>query len=132
MSVNLQINGRWITAESGQTVLEAARTHGISIPTLCDYPGLPPHGSCRMCIVEIAGRPNTPTSCTTLVEEGMVVETETEKVRELRRDLLRMLLAEHPAACLFCPENQECAEYMVTLRKAGVTTRCRPPSGFRR
>ncbi len=124
MSVRLTINGRRITAEGGQTVLDAARAHGIEIPTLCDYPGLPPHGSCRMCIVEIAGRPNTPTACTTPVEDGMVVETDTEKVRELRQDLLRMLLAEHPAACLFCPESGECEECMLTLRKAGVTTGC--------
>ncbi len=124
MSVRLKINGRWITAERGQTVLEAARANGIEIPTLCDYPGLPSHGSCRMCIVEIEGRANTPTACTTPVDDGMVVETDTAKVRELRQDLLRMLLAEHPAACLFCPENQACEECMVTLRKAGVTTGC--------
>ena len=78
-----------------------------------------------MCIVEVQGRPNTPTACTTLVEDGMVVETETEKLCEMRSDLLRMLLAEHPSACLFCPENQHCEECMVTLRKAGVTTGCR-------
>ena len=78
-----------------------------------------------MCIVEVQGRPNTPTACTTPVEDGMVVETETDKFRELRSDLLRMLLAEHPSACLFCPENQHCEECMVTLRKAGVTTGCR-------
>ncbi|MHC1783763.1 MAG: molybdopterin-dependent oxidoreductase [Anaerolineaceae bacterium] len=125
MSVTLTINGRSITTESGQTLLQAARAHDIYIPTLCDYPGLPSQGSCRMCIVEIFGRSNTPTACTTLVEDGMMVETESEKLRELRGDLLRMLLAEHPAACLFCPENKNCEECMITLHKAGITTGCR-------
>lgn len=125
MQVMLTINDQAIQANRGQTVLQAARDNGIDIPTLCDYPGLPSHGSCRMCIVEIKGRPNTPTACTTPVEEGMSVQTESERLAELRRDLLRMLLAEHPAGCLFCPENGHCADCMVTLRKAGVTTGCR-------
>lgn len=123
--MTLMINGRRLSAESGQTILEVARLNDIDIPTLCDYPGLSSHGSCRMCIVEVQGRANTPTACTTLVEDGMVVETDTEKICEMRSDLLRMLLAEHPSACLFCPENQHCEECMVTLRKAGVTTGCR-------
>lgn len=125
MSVTLKINGRLLSAENGQTILQAARSHDIYIPTLCDYPGLPSQGSCRMCIVEVQGRPNTPTACTTPVEEGMIVETETENLRELRNDLLRMLLAEHPGGCLFCQEYQHCEDCMVTLRKAGITTGCR-------
>lgn len=125
MSVSIKINGRCLSAEPGQTILEVARSHGIEIPTLCDYPGLPSHGSCRMCVVEIQGWPNTPTACTTPVADGMVVKTESEYLRSLRSDLLRMLLAEHPGACLFCPENQNCEECMITLRKAGVTTGCR-------
>ncbi len=125
MSIKLTINGKTLSAEPGQTVLQAARAHDIFIPTLCDYPGLPPHGSCRLCIVEVQGRPTPPTACTTLVAEGMVIETDTPQVCELREELLRMLLAEHPTACLFCPENQHCEECMVTLRKSGVTTGCR-------
>ena len=125
MSIHLTINGQQLTAETGQTVLQAARANGIYIPTLCDYPGLPPHGSCRLCIVQVKGRNTTPTACTTQVEEGMVVETDTPLVKELRVELLRMLLAEHPGNCLFCPENEHCAECMVTLRKTSVTTGCR-------
>lgn len=125
MSLSLTINGKTLSAEHGQTILQAARANDIYIPTLCDYPGLTPHGSCRMCIVEIKGRPNTPTACTTPVEEGMSVETDTPHIRELRGEVLRMLLADHPGGCLFCPENGHCLECMVTLRKAGVTTGCR-------
>ncbi len=78
-----------------------------------------------MCIVEIQGRPTTPTACTTPVEEGMIIQTASAKVQALRRELLQMLLAEHPCACLVCPEKDHCEECMVTLRKAGVTTGCR-------
>ncbi|HPC05556.1 MAG TPA: 2Fe-2S iron-sulfur cluster-binding protein [Anaerolineaceae bacterium] len=125
MSISLTINGQQLAAEAGQTVLQAARANDIYIPTLCDYAGLPPHGSCRLCIVQVKGRNITPTACTTLVEEGMVVETDTPLVKELRVEVLRMLLAEHPGTCLFCPENDHCQDCMVTLRKTSVTTGCR-------
>jgi predicted molibdopterin-dependent oxidoreductase YjgC len=78
-----------------------------------------------MCIVEIQGKPNTPTACTTLVEEGMVVQTHSPVVQSLRKEVLKLLLSEHPSSCLFCPEQSHCEDCMVTLRKAGVTTGCR-------
>lgn len=125
MSLQISIDGRSLSAEKGQTVLQVAREHGIDIPTLCDLPGLASHGSCRMCVVEIAGRANTPTACTTLVEEGMVVQTESPTVQALRGELLKLLLSEHPSCCLFCPEKSQCDDCMVTLRKTGVATGCR-------
>lgn len=125
MTLQINIDGRSLCVEAGKTVLQAARENGIDIPTLCDFPGLTSHGSCRMCIVEIEGRPNTPTSCTTPVEDGMVVQTNSPKVHALRTDLLKLLLSEHPSSCLFCEEKSHCDECMVTLRKSGVTTGCR-------
>ncbi len=125
MSVQINIDGRSLSVEKGTTILQAARQNDIYIPTLCDFPGLPSRGSCRMCIVEIQGKANTPTACTTPVESGMVVQTISPKVQALRGELLQMLLAEHPSSCLFCPEKSHCDECMVTLRKAGVTTGCR-------
>lgn len=125
MKVNLTIDQRPLEVEQGTTILQAARQHGIEIPTLCDYPGLPPHGSCRLCIVEIQGRNSLPAACTTPVEEGMVVETRSAKVQALRADVVQMLCAEHPSACLFCDERVNCQECMITLRKASVTTGCR-------
>ncbi len=124
MSVLIHIDGHPLNVEKGITLLQAARQNEIYIPTLCDYPGLPSHGSCRICIVEIEGRQNTPTSCTTPVEDGMVIFTHSAKVQSLRLELLQMLLAEHPSGCLFCPEKDRCDECMITLRKAGVTTGC--------
>jgi predicted molibdopterin-dependent oxidoreductase YjgC len=125
MSLQITINGQSVSVEPGKTVLQAARENGIDIPTLCDFPGLASHGSCRMCIVEIEGRSNTPSSCTTPVENGMIVQTNTAKVHALRTELFKLLLSEHPAACLFCEEQSHCDECMVTLRKTGVTTGCR-------
>jgi predicted molibdopterin-dependent oxidoreductase YjgC len=125
MSIQITIDGHPLDVDQGITVLQAARQHEIYIPTLCDFPGLPSHGSCRMCIVEIKGRPNTPTACTTPVENGMEIQTSSPKVQSLRGELLQLLLSEHPSSCLFCPEKSHCDECMVTLRKAGVTTGCR-------
>ena len=125
MTIQINIDGCSLSVESGKTLLQVARENGIDIPTLCDYPGLKSHGSCRMCIVEIEGRQNTPSACTTLVENGMVVQTHSPKVNTLRIELFKLLLSEHPSACLFCEERSHCDECMVTLRKTGVTTGCR-------
>ncbi len=125
MNMQITIDGRSIPVEAGQTLLQIARENGIDIPTLCDYPGLKSHGSCRMCIVEVEGREITPTACTTLAENGMVIHTHSPKVNALRVDLFKLLLSEHPSACLFCEEQSHCDDCMVTLRKSGVTTGCR-------
>lgn len=123
--IRMTIDGRIIEVEQGMTVLQAARRYGIYIPTLCDYAHLTPHGSCRLCIVEVEGSPKTPASCTTPVEEGMVVRTQSPRLQTLRSELLRLLLSEHPVSCLVCAEQDHCDECMITLRKAGVTTGCR-------
>jgi predicted molibdopterin-dependent oxidoreductase YjgC len=125
MSLQISIDGRSLSVEKGKTILQVARQNGIDIPTLCDLPGLASHGSCRMCIVEIQGRLNTPTACTTLVEEGMVVQTESPNVQALRKELLKLLLSEHPSGCLICTERSHCDDCMVTLRKTSVVTGCR-------
>jgi len=125
VSSQITIDGQSLSVDPETTILQAARQHGIYIPTLCDYPGLPAHGSCRMCIVEIQGRPNIPTACTTPAEPGMVIQTNSPKIQALRVELLQMLLADHPASCLYCPEKSHCDECMVTLHKTGVTTGCR-------
>ncbi len=125
MSINITINEQPLSVEKGVSILQAARLNGIDIPTLCDYPGLSPSGSCRLCVVEIQGRPTTPTACTTPIEEGMVIQTHSDKIRALRSELFQMLLAEHPACCFYCPEKNNCDDCMVTLRKVGVTTGCR-------
>ncbi len=106
--VTLTIDGRPVQAESGQTVLEAANAAGIYIPTLCYHPDLKPEGVCRLCVVEVKGQRVLPTSCTLPVADGMVVDTHTANVREARKIVLELLLANHPQDCLTCSRNQHC------------------------
>ncbi len=124
MKISLSINGQEVKANKGDTVLEAAQRAGIYIPTLCHYPGLPPYGACRLCIVEIEGMRGTPTACTTPAVPGMVIQTETPKIQEYRRDILRLILSEHPYTCLVCEYKEECPIYQTTTRKSGITTGC--------
>ncbi|MBL0716349.1 MAG: (2Fe-2S)-binding protein [Desulfosarcina sp.] len=96
--VNLTINGQEIQAPRGMTVLEAARQEEIYIPTLCYHEALEPEGSCRLCIVDISGsiRPSIRVSCIQEVKEGLVVETDTERIKKNRRLLLELLLGRAP------------------------------------
>lgn len=106
--ITLTINGRTITAEQGATVLHAALSAGIKIPTLCYHAKLTPFGGCRMCIVEIAGIPRPVTSCTTPVSEGMVVTTDSPRLYELRKTVLELLLSDHPNDCMVCQRAGDC------------------------
>ena len=107
-SVRLNINGQDISAKPGMTVLEAAESAGIYIPTLCSDPDLEPYGGCRLCLVEIEKMRGLPTACTTVATEGMVVRTETAAVNQARRTVIDLLIADHPVDCLTCPKNQRC------------------------
>ncbi|UCG12842.1 MAG: (2Fe-2S)-binding protein, partial [Deltaproteobacteria bacterium] len=98
--VNLIIDGQWITVPRVMTILEASQTAGIHVPTLCYDPDLKPYGACRLCIVQIEGIRGLPTSCTTAVQEGMVVHTQTDEVRQVRRTIVEMAIAKHPQDCL--------------------------------
>ena len=86
--ITLTINGKKVEAKAGETVLEAADRAGIYIPNLCYHPDVKPTGACRMCIVQIEGRRGFPTSCNTEVADGMVVETETDEIKEYRKNLI--------------------------------------------
>ncbi|MBN1106406.1 MAG: formate dehydrogenase subunit alpha [Deltaproteobacteria bacterium] len=106
--VRLIIDGIPVEAREETSVLEAARAAGIYIPNLCADPDLEPYGACRLCLVEIDGMEGLPASCMTPVAEGMVVRTDTDRVNEMRRRVLGLLLSDHPADCLNCPKNQRC------------------------
>ncbi len=121
----ITVDNRQVHVRQGLTILEAARRHNIYIPSLCALEGLPPYGACRMCIVEVDGLRGFPTACTTPVEEGMVVRTESGEIKTLRQEILKLALSEHPSSCLFCGEKDGCAEFQGTIRKAGMTTGCR-------
>ena len=106
--VNLTINGKQVQAPQGATILEAARAAGIHIPTLCYHPELRPEGACRLCMVEASGARTLVASCVYPVSEGMVVNTNTNKVREARKMVVELLLANHPKDCLSCQKSGGC------------------------
>ncbi|MBT8164904.1 MAG: formate dehydrogenase subunit alpha [Acidimicrobiia bacterium] len=108
-TVTLQIDGREIVAQEGDTVLEAALSVGIDIPRLCHDPRLKPVGACRLCVVEIEGQHGLLTSCTMEVAEGMVVETETDQLAAKRKTVLELILDDHRVTCPTCDKNGDCA-----------------------
>jgi bidirectional [NiFe] hydrogenase diaphorase subunit len=104
----LTINGIDVAGGEGQSILHVATENGIRIPTMCHLDGLSDIGSCRMCLVEIAGSNKLTTACTTLVSEGMVVTTDSEQLVEYRRMLTEMLFLERNHVCAVCVANNHC------------------------
>lgn len=98
--ITLTINGQGVTTEKGMTVLEAAQAAGIYIPTLCADPDLEPYDGCRLCVVEIEGRPGLPIACTTPASNGMAVHTETPAVSRMRKAIIELFIADHYGDCL--------------------------------
>ena len=107
-TINLTINGQPVQAPAGTSILEAARQAGIYIPTLCYHPELRPEGACRLCMVEASGSRGLAAACVYPVAEGMVVKTNTAKVREARRTVVELLLTNHPKDCLCCQKSGDC------------------------
>ena len=122
--ITLTINGQEVKATRGMTVLEAAQSAGIYIPTLCHYPDLEPYGGCRLCIVEIEKVRGLPTACTTPATDGMVVNTESPAIDNVRRTSLELLLTNHPCDCLECHRRERCGPFDICLRHVAVTDRC--------
>ncbi len=109
MSVTtLTINGQLVSALQDETILQAARSAGIPIPTLCYVEGLSAHGGCRLCLVEIEGSNRLQPACFLKVNEGMVVHTDTERLREYRRMIIELLFAEGNHICAVCVANNNC------------------------
>ncbi|MGQ9920581.1 MAG: molybdopterin-dependent oxidoreductase [Desulfobacca sp.] len=107
--VNLTIDGKAIQAEEGSTVLQAAQAHGIRIPFLCYHPAIKAIGSCRICVVEVKpGPPRPQPACTTKVAEGMEVVTNSAKLQDIRRELVKFMLINHPLDCPWCDKGGEC------------------------
>ncbi|MDF1514011.1 MAG: 2Fe-2S iron-sulfur cluster-binding protein, partial [Anaerolineae bacterium] len=106
--VQVTFNGKKVTAQSGQTVLEAARENGVDIPVLCYHPDLTAWGACRMCLVEVKGMRGLQTACTCPVADGMEIETETEASVEVRKFVLELLFAERNHYCMFCQMSGDC------------------------
>lgn len=106
--VNLTINNKKVCVEEGTTILEAAKQHNIRIPHFCYLEEVHKFGACRICVVEVEGMKNLQASCITPVKEGMVVNTNSKRVRNARKVLYELILSDHPRDCLSCSRNQSC------------------------
>ena len=107
-AVTLEIDGVAVTVPAGTSVMRAASEAGTRIPRLCATDSLEPFGSCRLCLVEIEGRKGTPASCTTPVEPGMKVRTQSDTLAALRRGVMELYVSDHPLDCLTCSANGHC------------------------
>lgn len=104
----LTINGIQVTVEPGTSLIEAAKKAGVEVPHYCYHPGLTVAGNCRMCLVEIEKMPKLQIACGTPVAEGMVVHTESEKVKKARQGVQEFLFVNHPLDCPVCDQAGEC------------------------
>lgn len=127
--VDITIDGRVFQVQGGQSVLAALREAGVEVPTLCHRKDLFPAGACRMCVVEVKGNRSLVASCTQPVSAGMVINTQSPRVRRARRVVLELTLANHPDSCLYCLRNNDCelqrlaAQYGVERRFRGQKRR---------
>jgi len=108
LPVSLTVDGRPVTVAQGASVMRAAAQAGVKVPKLCATDSLDAFGSCRVCLVEIEGRKGYPASCTTQVEEGMVVNTQSQRLEGLRRNVVELYVSDHPLECVGCSANGEC------------------------
>ncbi|BDA83288.1 formate dehydrogenase subunit alpha [Aureimonas sp. SA4125] len=106
--VTLTIDGRRVSVPEGTSIMRAAMDAGIQVPKLCATDMLDSFGSCRICVVEIAGRNGTPASCTTPAMEGMSVTTQTERLKRIRKGVMELYISDHPLDCLTCAANGDC------------------------
>jgi len=121
----LTIDGKEVWVEEGTSILEAAKQVGIEIPHYCYHPGLRIAGSCRMCLVEVEGMPKLQIACHTQASEGMVVHTNSEKVKQARKAVLEFLLVDHPLDCPVCDQAGECYLQMYYMQHGLHASRVR-------
>jgi NADH-quinone oxidoreductase subunit G len=114
--VTFTVDGKKLTAPAGTLLIEACRAHGIEIPAFCYYPGLSLQAACRMCVVRLEKVPKLQTACTTPVDEGMVVITESPEIAQARKATIELLLGNHPLDCPVCDAGGECELQDMTFK----------------
>jgi len=122
-AVALTIDGKPVATRPGTLLIEAAKEVGIEIPSFCYYPGLALQGACRMCLVAIEKIPKLQTACTTVVTNGMIVDTENDEVKNARKAMLEFLLTNHPLDCPVCDKGGECELQDAVFRYGAAETR---------
>ncbi len=115
--IKVTINGKEITAEKGQTILQIAEKNGVEIPTLCYIEEVKPYGACGLCTVEVEGMPKLLRACSAVASDGMVINTDTPRVRQSRKIALELLMSDHTGDCkgpcsLNCPAGTDCQGYV--------------------
>jgi len=119
--LSIRIDGELISALEGQTILQAAKANGKYIPTLCDLDGLAAVGACRLCIVEVQGSDRLLPACTTPIQDGMSVTTNSAKLTQYRRISVELLLVERNHVCAACVSNGHC-ELQSMASSLGIST----------
>jgi predicted molibdopterin-dependent oxidoreductase YjgC len=117
--ISLTLDGKHIEGSPGQTILDVAKEHGIYIPTLCYHPRTGQAGNCRLCLVEIEGRADPVISCSTAIQQGMVVQTESERIIEARKVIVELYLSSGSHNCLICESCGRC-ELQEIAYKMGI------------
>lgn len=107
-NVNITLNGKTLSVPSDISIMEAAKQNGILIPSLCNHPDQKVKANCRVCVVEVEGSKNLMASCSTMVAEGMKINSNTPKVRDTVRTIVELILADHPQDCLTCVRSGNC------------------------
>ncbi len=108
MGIKLEVNGRNIEAEKGETILSALNRNGMHVPTICSVKDLSPSGACRMCVVEVEGKENLVPSCSFPIEGPLKIMTHSPRVLRARKTNVELLLSNHPDDCLYCERNGSC------------------------
>lgn len=108
MLINIKINNTQLSVEKGTTIFNACKSIGIELPNFCNDERLNPSGLCRMCVVEIKGSKNLDVACGTFVKEGMDIYTNSHKVRNARREILELIISDHPLECTTCVKTGSC------------------------
>ena len=106
--ITIEVNGRSISAENGESILSALRCAAIKVPTLCHIDGLTASGACRMCVVEVEGQRGLVPSCAFPAADGMKIRTHSPRAVQARKTIVELLLANHPDDCLYCSRNGNC------------------------
>ncbi|TES84767.1 2Fe-2S iron-sulfur cluster binding domain-containing protein, partial [Candidatus Aerophobetes bacterium] len=106
--VSLSIDGRRVSVQKGTNILGAAKSIGVNIPHLCFEERLSPISACRLCLVEVEGMETLAAACSHPVAEGMIVKTNSARVKEARRVVLELILSDHPLDCLTCEKSGSC------------------------
>ncbi len=130
-SIALTINGKKVTCRSGENLLSVAEKNGIFIPTLCHHPELKPYGACRMCLVEDEKTGRLMAACVTPSAKDMAIQTDTGRIVNHRRNIVRLMMAEHPESCIVCSKGNRCELRGLAARLGIAETRLYPMPNYK-